>query len=585
MNNIAGAAAENRRPLERAGRYLFAAAAIAGATLVRWFLDPALGDHLPYVTYFVAVALVAWRCGLGPSLFTLVAGWWTADFFFFSPRYVWYPNGNTPLYIVGAATYFMVGLSSIAVCEAMRSAKRKAEQHGELLRVTLASIGDAVITCDTQGRIASMNAIAELLTGWKEHEAARRTLSEVFRIVNEDTRKPVENPVDRVLAEGRIVGLANHSILIGKDNTERGIDDSAAPIRDAAGNLVGVVLVFRDVTDERKLVRALQHSDARKAEIMDTALDCIITIDHDGTIIDFNPACEQTFGYNRADAIGREMGELIVPPALRERHRAGLARYLSTGEAKLLNRRIELTAMRSDGTEFPVELAITRISGDALQFTGYLRDITEHKNAEARQRMLTNELNHRVKNVMSVIQSIAYQTARATPDPTQFFDTFSSRLIAMSRVHDILTRNAWTGADLHSLAEATLAPYRSGDADSIVFDGPLISLSSDAAVSISLMLHELATNAAKYGALSQPGGRLSMIWRELNKELPSVALEWCERNGPPVQQPGRQGFGTKLIEMVAIQLAADVSIAYPVEGLTCRMQFPLKNAPPETNPD
>jgi PAS domain S-box-containing protein len=318
--------------------------------------------------------------------------------------------------------------------------------------------------------------------------------------------------------------------------------------------------------------------------VLDTALDCIVTIDHEGTITDFNPACEKTFGFSRAEAIGREMGELIVPPSLRAQHRAGLARYVSTGEAKVLNRRIELTAMRADGSEFPVELAITRISGSGTpQFTGYLRDITERKNAEKRQQILTNELNHRVKNMLSVIQSIAHHTARATPDPKQFFDAFSERLVGMARVHDMLTANTWKGADLRAIAEATFSPYRRTDMDNVRFSGPAIILSPDASVSIGLALHELATNAAKYGALSQPTGRVDVTWKEVAGSR-RIALDWRESGGPAVQQPVRQGFGTRLIEMVASQLAAEISIDYAKEGVICRMEFPLRDAAREADP-
>ena len=168
---------------------------------------------------------------------------------------------------------------------------------------------------------------------------------------------------------------------------------------------MGVVLVFRDVTERRRLDQALQESEARKTAILSTALDCIITIDGTGKILDFNPAAERTFGVSRADAIGREMGALLVPPALREAHRSGLARYLATGEARVLGRRLELTAMRSDGTEFPVELAITRIPGEGPPlFTGHLRDITDRKQAQDHLEFLLRETSHRSKNLLAIIR-------------------------------------------------------------------------------------------------------------------------------------------------------------------------------------
>lgn len=373
------------------------------AMVARLALDPVLGDHLPFVTYFVAVAFVAWCSGLGPSIFALVAGWWLAEFFFVSPRYVWYPHGKTSVHLVSAAAYFMVGFSSIAVCEAMRRAQRRSEHDHEWHRVTIASIGDAVITTDNRGRVTTLNPIAVSLTGWQQNEANGRRLEDVFRIVNNETRSPVENPVNKVLTEGKIVGLANHTILIAKDGREHAIDDSAAPIRDAEGVMQGVVLVFRDVSERRRQDQVLQESEARKAAILDTALDGIVTIDHEGKIIDFNPAAERTFGFTRSEAVGREMAELIVPPALRDAHRGGLARYLATGKAHVLGHRLELTAVRSDGEEFPVELAITRIASKGSPiFTGHLRDITERRRAHDHLQFLLNETSHRSKNLLAV---------------------------------------------------------------------------------------------------------------------------------------------------------------------------------------
>jgi PAS domain S-box-containing protein len=264
-------------------------------------------------------------------------------------------------------------------------------QQKEWLRVTLASIGDAVITTDTKGRVTFLNPVAKSLTGWDQEEAQGQPLEAVFPILHERTRRQVENPVTKVIREGVIVGLGNHTVLVARDGTERPIDDSAAPIRNAEGELIGVVLVFRDVTEQRQSQVALRHSEARKGAILDTALDGIITIDQEGKIVEFNPAAERAFGYQRAEMLGREMAELIVPPSLREAHRRGLAHYLATGEGPVLDKRLEMPALRADGTEFPVELAITRITGEGPPlFTAYLRDITERKRAEQATRFLAD---------------------------------------------------------------------------------------------------------------------------------------------------------------------------------------------------
>ena len=282
---------------------------------------------------------------------------------------------------VGALGAFFVILRRHLI--ARERAAAVIHEQGERFRTTLASIGDAVMTVDTKGCVTYLNAIAEELTGWTNAAAAGQSMHDVFKIINETSREPVENPVDKVLREGVIVGLANHTILISKQGDERAIDDSAAPIRDQEGAIEGVVLVFRDVAERRKTERELAASQARKTAILESAMDGILTIDESGKVISYNPAAELMFGYERADAMGRELAELIIPQAYRDDHRRGLAHYLATGEGPILRKRLELTAIRANGDEFPVEISITPIkTEDEVFFTGYIRDLTERKQAE-----------------------------------------------------------------------------------------------------------------------------------------------------------------------------------------------------------
>ena len=289
--------------------------------------------------------------------------------------------------LTAAAGIVLVGIVFYLARRGMRQQLRAAAvltEQKERLRTTLASIGDAVISTDKEGRVTYLNPVAEKLTGWTNATAAGKQLIEVFQIVNETTRQPVDNPALKALRFGTIVGLANHTILIAKDGTEHAIDDSAAPIRCQAGELVGSVLIFRDITERRRTELAVSTSEARKQAILNTSLDGIITIDRQGLILEFNPSAEQMFGYSRGDLIGKEMAELIIPPRYREQHRHGIAHFLKTGAAPVLNQRLELSAIRADGSEFPVELSITRIGPESEPlFTGYIRDITARKKAES----------------------------------------------------------------------------------------------------------------------------------------------------------------------------------------------------------
>lgn len=200
---------------------------------------------------------------------------------------------------------------------------------------------------------------------------------------------------DRVLAESDRTNRTGEPFrmeyrLVARDGRVVWVRDDALLVRDEGGKPLYWQGVLLDMTERRFAEEALRSSEARKSAVLESALDCVISIDHLGRITEFNPAAERTFGYSRQDVLGRPMAEVIIPPSLRERHRQGFERLMRTGEASVLGRRLELTGMRADGSEFPVEVAITRVDAPGQpSFTGYLRDITERKLAE---RELTESL-------------------------------------------------------------------------------------------------------------------------------------------------------------------------------------------------
>ena len=315
QNNLGGASVS--------ATYVVAVVAVAVSGLIRWQLDPLLGDHLPFATFFVAIVVAAWYGGLRAALLATVLGFLMALYFFVPPRFSFRVNYGPDL--VGLVVYFGVSLSIAGFAEAMHRSEHQFAEQAERFRTTLASIGDGVITTDFHGRVANMNAVAESLTGWTNAEAMGRSLEEIFHIVNDRSRKLVENPATRALRDGIIVGLENHTILIAKGGAESFIDDSAAPILGTDGKIIGCVLVFRDISNRIQSEKSIRDSEARKAAMFEAALDSIISIDQEGTILEFNVAAEHTFGFQRAEAIGKELAGLIIPPAYRERHRNGLA--------------------------------------------------------------------------------------------------------------------------------------------------------------------------------------------------------------------------------------------------------------------
>ncbi|RPH53765.1 PAS domain S-box protein, partial [bacterium] len=209
---------------------------------------------------------------------------------------------------------------------ARQRAERELAGERERLRITLASIGDAVISTDAEGRVTYLNGVAEALTGWTQAEAAGRLLPDVFHVVNEQTRQPAENPALQALREGTVVGLASHSVLLARDGSERPVDDSSAPILDESGTAVGAVLVFRDVTERRRA----EEVQARLAAIVESSQDAIVSKTLEGVIRTWNTGAERLFGYAAEEAVGRPI-TLIIPPELLDEEQEILAR-IARGE-------------------------------------------------------------------------------------------------------------------------------------------------------------------------------------------------------------------------------------------------------------
>lgn len=251
----------------------------------------------------------------------------------------------------------------------------------ENLSVTFNSIGDAVLVTDADGRVTRMNPVAEQLTGWTQ-EAVGFPVADVFRIINLKTREPAPMPVATVLTQGVMHGLANDTVLIARDGSERSIADSCAPIRNRAGGITGAVLVFRDVTEEYAAQTALRDSATRIQTILNTVADGIITISERGIVETLNPAAERLFGYAATEVAGQNIS-LLMPEPYHSQHDGYLERYRATGEAHIIGIKREVEGRRKDGSTFPLYLAISEMKLDSQRyFTGIVHDITERKEAE-----------------------------------------------------------------------------------------------------------------------------------------------------------------------------------------------------------
>ncbi len=369
--------------------YLVTIAAVVAAGIVRWLLSPVLVDGAPFGTFIVAVIFSAWYGGLRSSLLAMGLGFIVALFLFILPHSTG-SEGLVPS-IARCGMYFLICGAIATFGQATRLAQHRshlaeqfASQQAETLRITLASIGDAVITTDTLGRVTFINPVAQRLTGWTSEKAIRQPLEFVFHLIDERTRQRVETPIINLLRDGDVVAHREETVLIAKDGTEKPIEDSAAPIRGDDESIVGIILIFRDVTEARQALDAR----LRLAAIVESSDDAIISEDLNGTIVSWNRGAERLYGYPPGEIVGRPLSMLVPSDVIDELPR--ILKRLSEGE------RIdhyETIRRCKDGSQVNVSLTLSPIRNSDGQIVGaskIARDISPRKRMEDRARFLAD---------------------------------------------------------------------------------------------------------------------------------------------------------------------------------------------------
>jgi PAS domain S-box-containing protein len=581
--------------------------ALALATLVRALLTPALQDSVPFITYFPAVAAASWF-GVAPGLVALAAGYLLADLFFIPPIYGFALLSWTAKSTAEFLTFLFMGGLIIALMQAYRQARERsksetleAARRGEVLRITLASIGDGVIATDHDGKVSFMNAVAESLTGYSQQEASGRPLSDVFRIINEQTRKALENPTEKVLRTGAIVGLANHTILISRDGRERPVHDSAAPIFDEQGAVQGVVLVFMDATQERESQRAFQTL----AAIVEHSDDAVIGKDMDRRITSWNAAAERLYGYTAKEAIGQSI-DLIVP----EDHREELKEIMQRLRRGELIEHWDTVRRRKDGSLVDVSLRISPIKnsyGEVVGASKVARDITERKQAEKSKDEFLAMLAHELRNPLAAISYAA--AAARLPGPSssdEMLDLIERQVKNLSRLIDDLLDISRISRDKIQLRretlDATVIVRRAAAAARPLLEEKRHSLAvetSGEAMPVYVdptraeqIVANLLTNAAKY---TQEGGRITLrafpengeavievedtgigISREM---LPFVFELFAQADRTLDRSQGGLGIGLTVVRKLAEMHGGSVSAHSPGvgQGSTFTVRLPLSD--------
>ncbi len=311
---------------------------------------------------------------------------------------------------------------------------------------------------------------------------------------------------------------------------------------------------------------------ARLATIVANSDDAIISKTLDGNVTSWNAGAERIFGYTAAEMVGQHITK-IIPAELYDEE----TRIISKLKAGERLEHFETVRVGKDGRRIDLSITVSPMRDSIGRIIGaskVARDITERKRAEETQRLLLDELNHRIKNTLATVQAIATQTLRRSASPSDFVESFNGRIKALARAHGLLTGSSFQGAEITDLVREQL--LLGGEQDTrISWSGPAITLEAQPALHLALVLHELGTNARKHGSLSAPNGRVAVRWQVQSSNGRSLQLNWREAGGPPVSAPTTQGFGSVLIEQSLRAHSGEVTITYAEGGLTCQINLPL----------
>lgn len=443
-----------------------------------------------------------------------------------------------------------------ATYEAATIGIAEADEHGRLVRVN-----DAVCRMlgHTREQLLGMAFLDHTDEEDREHDAASYA-------------KQVRGELDSYSIRKRVMR---------GDGAKAHFDVHSSSVRDSAGRFRYGVRIIQDVTEAKRMEDRIRESERHMRNLLEAMPAAVYTTDAEGRIAFFNKAAVEMAGRTpqigekwcvtwrlyRTDGTFLPHDECPMAVALRENRSV-------RGE--------EAIAERPDGTRVPFVPYPTPLhdsDGKLVGAINMLIDITERKHAESRQKVLIDELNHRVKNTLATVQSLAGQTARGVENVQDFVRRFEIRLLALARAHDLLTSQHWEGTPLALLAREVMAPAKEDAAGRMQIEGPSVDLHPRIALSLTMVLNELLTNAVKYGSLSSATGTLSLTWSlRPDAERTFIDFDWKERGGPSVAPPSRRGFGTRLMERcIERDLAGEFDLVFDPQGVCCRMTFPVED--------
>lgn len=338
---------------------------------------------------------------------------------------------------------------------------------------------------------------------------------------------------------------------------------SATPLLDTTGRTVSAVAIAQDVSAWRAAEAQAQLETAMLRKLGDITSNYLFVEDRQGRMLYANSAVVASTGRPWAEIEGRTEAEWHHDPVEAAAIHANDERIMSAGVSETLEE--IYTGIEGTTIGRVTKTPITDDSGNVIGIAGVGIDVTAEHEAQERLKLLVNELNHRVKNTLAVVQAMARNAFNALPDAKPAYQAFENRLLALAGAHDLLAEGQWAGAGLKSVVQLTLSPYT---AERFAVQGDDIQVSPQIALAISMAVHELCTNATKYGALSG-AGRVRIVWAVEGNRL---SLHWTEHDGPPVTAPSRKGFGSRMLRQAFASVPdGRVEIDFDPAGLQCRM--------------
>jgi PAS domain S-box-containing protein len=431
----------------------------------------------------------------------------------------------------------------------------------------LEALPHAVYTTDAAGHITFYNQAAADLWGCRPEIGTSQWCGS-WRLYWPDGRPMAhdECPMAVTLREGRPVRGAE-AIAERPDGTRIAFAPYPTPLKDASGKVVGGINLLVDITAERSADIEL----ARLAAIVSSSDDAIVSKTLDGRVTSWNAGATRIFGYEASEMIGQSITKIIPPDLLQEEKE--IISKLSRGEYIA---HYETVRLAKNGRRVDISLAISPLRdkfGSVIGASKVARDITAKRQADKIQHLMIEELNHRVRNTLATIQAIASQSLRRSKDPADFVSGFTGRIQALAKAYQTLSETKLQGAHVGDLVHEQVGITKSDGR--ITASGPLVVLVPQSAIQLALVLHELATNARKHGALSVPDGRLSIKWEVRTNGAKELLLRWEESGGPAVTAPPASDYSASLIEQTLKAQGGQTSIRYSSNGLVCEIQFPL----------